>query len=391
MDKMNKKCPFCSEKIVSSAIKCRYCGEWLNKKLISPGLLPPTSLRGFFSKKKIALIIFVALFILVIKNMFWSTSGTVNISQSQLETASEQSLRKVVEEQYRLINSKNKGDLSRLYQEFYSPEHSAKRGTEEEFINSILDGTTANGVDHREYIIHSIRVDGQKGYVDRTQKFCGNSSCTVINFQGRMTMVYVFFQGKWLMTDTPTFCSRSVPYTNPPEFDRIYSLILQRTSNYKTDYELIKNCVLFKYAGADGEMDGAEGLFSFRQGQSVDKLEILVSPRYKIKDDLITSILVIHELSHAVDYVRGLTYGAPVDCFETEAAAFQNQNWFISILNPEERASINARLIVGGSEELRSIKYSWDGVIDASGTTNEEKSLSFVKSNPFYQKQCANQ
>lgn len=373
------KCPYCSEFIAFDAQKCRFCGEWLNR----PKSLPS---KSFFTKKRIILGICLLVGFLVIKDLF-------SPSDVKLETTvsnnNEKSLQKVVEEQYKLLNSRNPEDLAKLYQNFYSPEHSVKKGTEADFVKSILAKHSDDGLDHYDFTIHSIKVNGLKGYVDRTQKECQDSACNKVKSQNRSTRLYFLFNGKWLMTDQNIFCTREVPYQNPDEFNRAYSLIIQRTEKFNTSFADIKNCVQISYAESDEEMTGAEGQFSFVPGQSAEKLEILVSPRYKAKDDLITAVLLMHELTHAEDYVGGLLAGKEVDCFKTEANAFQNQNWLIYLLNPEERASIDARLSTGASEELRSIKYYWDGISRAPGSTNEDRALNFVKSIPAYQKQCA--
>lgn len=287
----------------------------------------------------------------------------------------------------RLIDNK---DYSTAYDNFISPD--LKNNTQEE-KDKYIELMNKQGKSSTE--IHGFFVKDNNGYIDRTVSVCLDDSCTSKQTT-RGYKLWKYFNGHWYSTFNTVPCIREVGYNKPPEFNRAIDLIIQRLSqtgdknshDFSSILDSIKNCINIQYADSDSQMSDAEGYFSLNKNQNLEEYDITVSPRYSIKDDLITAVLLDHELTHVIDYADYLTSGKVIPCYELEARAFGNQNWFLITLNLEEKKSLLTRLTYQPSEELKQIFDVYNTIPRYSGNTYQEKALNFVKSSPFYQEEC---
>lgn len=244
------------------------------------------------------------------------------------------------------------------------------------------------------FIDHSIKVVGNIGIVDRTMVLCMKKICTGdYRLSIEETKQYVYENGKWYLSlDTDAkLCSRLDPYDMPDEFNRAISLIIQREKqgteidNFMgMAFGIIKNCLHIQYAKSEGDMSGSEGYFAYSNLSSKDDLLIFVSPKYRIKDDLLTAILLSHEIAHAFSYVMNNNKS----CYEQEAGAFLVQWNFLTLLNDEEKKSLESRYNL--SEDVHSTFISFLEIVNQKGNSFYEKALNYVKNNEYYIKQCNN-
>jgi hypothetical protein len=209
-------------------------------------------------------------------------------------------------------------------------------------------------------------------------------------------------------------CTKSTPYPRAPEFERAISLIEQRWQQRGGSFYVqpgIKNCLDIQYKDLSG-LD-TEGYFVFDPSSTVNDLKIYVDNSYQNNDDLLTAVLLAHEIQHANQFFQFKTYGQQQSCFDQEVDAFTQETTFIDTLNDQEKNSILARLnsrsegmlvqtvrlfqVISDSELTCGSLYvpsSALGSINAGYTTCVQTDLKakiakLVTSDPGYQQQCA--
>lgn len=245
------------------------------------------------------------------------------------------------------------------------------------------------------------------------------------------------WKAKW-NAELNSYCQSDVFSSVSPEFQRAVSLVLQRYSeneNTKNSLMIIRanqSCLDIQYANSVDEMAGADGVFLFSKKNSSPKgLKVLVNPEYKVQDDVTTALLLSHELTHAEQFIlqdvsnrviqecnneasesfcnelqsmNGLGFyieDSPEACVRHEGQAYLNENVFYSTLKKVEQDNILLRAnnvipsqanlpVYGFAVKFRELERQCP-LKTSEDVSNFSDCLSnvYVRSEPFYQKECS--
>ena len=272
------------------------------------------------------------------------------------------------------------------------------KGSYEDFKES-----TANEKGKTQAVeIVEITIRGIVGYIDRYNTVCdGGNDCLTVRGYKR----WVYENGDWYESLSDPVCIREEKHYMAPEFERALSLYYQRIgklhvkNGYKNFDDSMKNCLEIKY----GDVNDAEGVFTFdSEKTSLEKYTIMVDRSYKANDDILTAFLLAHEIIHAINHQDRIAYNSEISCIEDEVEAFRNQLAFSASLNTQEWNSISKRIDAGYTNPNSSLQLIKDlhkienAVMAYCGYNNQNcyedklvKDLeNWVRSNPYYQKQC---
>lgn len=260
-----------------------------------------------------------------------------------------------------------------------------------------------------------------KKEADKHEKKCKKNNITKklkVNWKKffivSLTIIIILFA--YLNSTSPkTSCSRKKLYPMPSEFERALSLIYQRMGEHVKigeDGNALKYCLDVQYG--DLRSQNAEGIFLFDKNSTKNDLKIIVDRNYQSYDDILTAVLLSHEMAHASQFLsQSENISNKIDCYEQEVQAFISQMSLIAVLNPEEAESLVYRVdnnpTKNNAYSILDTLFSINKqLVDVCGNPmstdlsdprnkaysdcffgNREKMLEkMVRNSPEYQKQC---
>lgn len=266
-----------------------------------------------------------------------------------------------------------------------------------------------SNISSQKVIINKIIIKDNIAYIDRNNVILENGIYKTL----RGYKKWVFENGNWYLSNPGPWCLREEMYEMPPEFKRALSLIDQRFTVWFKSSGLVSpfrennpdnpsffDCLNIQYS----DTAGAEGLFTFDENSSdIENLHIYVNRSYVNSDDLLTAFLLMHETTHAFNYLQKVINGTSITCIDDEVNAFNLQLLFTGVINSGERESLNTRLRQGYQNLNNPLKINSDLITLRDQAQRICKTNTFdsctmnavvpliekmVRSNPYYQKQC---
>lgn len=232
-------------------------------------------------------------------------------------------------------------------------------------------------------------------------------------------------------------CSRESEYEMEPEIERALSLLYQRIDEHKNDSTVqkdliptidillkIRNCLNIQFSEPNEISE--EGYFIFDENSTMDNLQIYVNKKYSSYDDIVTALLLVHEVTHAVQFVGEKMAVSDYSCIEKEVEAVRMEYRLLRSLNYAENTSLLSRIereigiaskspifsnnerldIAGlvGISQLLDIQNeildicmkenesrrpeNWINIYECAGEREEEYINQYIMDNSYYRQQC---
>lgn len=179
-----------------------------------------------------------------------------------------------------------------------------------------------------------------------------------------LSFIFLICKNKGIKSDNteikndsePTLCSRDTPYKTNPEFDRGLSLLYQRIEENKNNSTVpedlksiidimlqIRNCLNVQY-GENASDNETEGFFVFDPESSSENLQVFVNKKYSDYDDALTALLLVHEITHAAQFVNFKFNNIDISCVDKEVEATRMEFRLLRSFKYTENTSIQARI-----------------------------------------------